>query len=116
MSKEPDISTINDEGIQSGANNPYAEEEKRRLFEREEGKHKRDQATRRHIHKVSVLGLWVFALISFCFTSVWAWHLLTPIDFVTPEQLDTIEAVLLSIVGSSFFTGLARNWLSARKD
>lgn len=116
MSKELDVTRIIDEGIQSAANNPYAEQENRRLFEREESKHKRDLSTRSQLHAVSMVALWVAAIVLLGSVIVWGWHLLTPWAFLTPEQLNSIQTVLFSVVGSSFFTVFAKKWLSTHID
>ncbi len=99
-----DLGKIGHDEITPESNEPRAEVGQRRLFERKESSHKRDQTTRGNIHTVSIMALWVVALVSLGFVIVWAWHMLAPgsLYFVTESQLDTIQAVLVSIVGSSF--------------
>ena len=58
MINGPDLEAISDEGINSESHESYADAEQRRLFEKEESGHKREQQTRKHIQRVS-LGLWL---------------------------------------------------------
>jgi len=55
-----------------------AKDEARRLFELAEGKHKRDQQIRIHIHQGKLIGFWIGFLLIIIFLIVWAWHLLVP--------------------------------------
>lgn len=118
MGDNPDLGKIGQEGTLTSSDKSNAESEQRRLFEREEGAHKRSQRTRNTIHYAG-LGLFAVAVIvvvSFVF--VWAWHILAPDElyFVTEAKLNTINAILLSIVGSSFLTGYGKNWLGKYSD
>lgn len=58
------------------------------------------------------------ALVTLSFLFVWAWHILLPekLHYAKNENLDIIQAVLVSIIGSSSLTGYAKNWLSRNTD
>lgn len=96
----------------------HAKAEQRRLFEKEEGVHKRNQQTKTHIHWAQLISLWLLMLLGYSFLVVGAWHLLTPkqLQFLTDERLDIIQPVLISIVGSSFVAGYVKSWLSRHTD
>ena len=91
------------------------EAEERRLFEAEEGKHRRNQQKRNHIHKGMLTGFWVGISVLIILVAVWLWHILTPacLHFA---NLDVIQAVLVSVVGSASLTGYAKGWLSKHTD
>jgi len=64
MSASIDVGMIGGDVIGRGANEYWAEAEERRLFESEEGKHRRHQRTSQNIHWAGLLVFWVVILIS----------------------------------------------------
>lgn len=118
MPESPNLDAIRDEEIDSGLGSFYAEEEQRRLYEQQEARHIRAQRTRSLIHWVSLIVLSVVSLVAVAFLSVWAWHFVAAesLHFLSDSQLDGIEAILVSIVSSSFLTGVAKNWLSTHTE
>ena len=118
MSKSNDLKKIGQDVELSQSDPSHAKAEQRRLFEKEEGVHKRNQQTKTHMHWVQLISFWLFMLLGSSFLVVWTWHLLTPnqLQFLTDEQLDIIQPVLVSIVGSSFIAGYVKSWLSRHTD
>ncbi|MCY4224751.1 MAG: hypothetical protein OXF06_07925 [Bacteroidetes bacterium] len=96
----------------------YAHAEHRRLFEKKEASHKRSQQFKINFHWVSLVGLWIGFLVILAFIVVWTWHILMPETrhFVSDAKMDTIEAVILSIIGSSAFTLYAHNMIRKLND
>ena len=89
-----------------------------RLFEAEEGKHKREQRKRNHIHWGTLVGFWVILTLFLSFLIIWGLHIMLPQErhFVTDKNLDIIQAIIVSMIGSSSLTGYAKNWLSKYED
>ncbi len=112
MSETQNLAFIGQDVSESESNEPQrAKDEARRLFELVEGKHERDHQIRRNIHRGILIGFWVGFLLMIIFLIVWTWHLLLPerLHFVTPTNLDIIQAVIVSVIGSSFLTKHVRN-------
>ena len=119
MSETQNLAFIGQDVSESESNESQrAKDEARRLFELVEGKHERDQQIRRQIHLGILIGFWVGFSLMIIFLIVWAWHLLLPerLYFVTPTNLDIIQAIIVSIVGSSFLTKHVRNFFGKLND
>lgn len=118
MSESSDLGIIGGEVTEIELDKVYAEAEQRRLFEEQESIHNRNQRTRYNLHWALLVVFWVGIVFSLGFVFVWIWHILAPEDlyFVTDAKLDIIQAVLVSIVGSSSFTAYAKNWLKKHAD
>ena len=70
------------------------------------------------IHWAELAVFWVSVIVVISFIVVWAWYILMTESryFVSEARLDTIDAVLLSVVGSSFLTGYGKSWLRKYSD
>jgi hypothetical protein len=79
---------------------------------------KRDDAVRTHIHRGGLVVYWTFVSVGVGLFLIWSWHLGAPERwrFLTVEQRNDLQMVLLSAVGSSFVTEASRRWLHPRKN
>jgi hypothetical protein len=79
---------------------------------------KRDDAIRTHIHRGGLVVYWAFVSVGIGLFLIWSWHLGAPEKwrFLTVEQRNDLQMVLLSAVGSSFVTEASRRWLHPRKN
>ncbi|MCY4223201.1 MAG: hypothetical protein OXF06_00030 [Bacteroidetes bacterium] len=119
MSETQNLAFIGQDVSENESNEPQrAKDEARRLFELVEGKHERDQQIRRQIHLGILIGFWVGFSLMIIFLIVWAWQLLLParLFFVTITSFDIIQAIIVSIVGSSFLTKHVRNFFGKLND
>ena len=82
-----------------------------------EGDLRRDNAIRTQIHYGGIVIYWVFLGVGITLFLIWAWHLgaAEKYRFLTIEQRNDLQMVLLSAVGSSFVTEATRRWLNPRK-
>jgi hypothetical protein len=82
-----------------------------------EGDLRRDNAVRTHLHRGGILVYWVFLGVGVILFLIWAWHLGAPdkYRFLTVEQRNDLQMVLLSAVGSSFVTQATQRWLNPKK-
>jgi hypothetical protein len=78
---------------------------------------KRDDAIRTHIHLGGLVVYWIFISVGIGLFLIWSWHLGAPdkLRFLTIEQRNDLQMVLLSAVGSSFVTEASRRWLHPRR-
>lgn len=69
------------------------------------------------IHVGGLIVFWTFVGVGTVLFAVWAWHMGAPEKwrFLTPEQRNELQAVLLAGVGSSFVTEASRRWLHETK-
>ena len=81
-------------------------------------KHHRKETVRRQIHLATLLVFWVFVGVMLLLGAVWLYHLITPLarHFLSEEQLGTLQAVLLTAIGSSSITSHSKRWLQAYDD
>jgi len=77
----------------------------------------RDEAVRTNIHIAGLIVFWVFISTGLLLFLVLAWHLGAPsnLRFLTPEQRDDLQMALLSGIGSSFATLVAKRWLNPKR-
>jgi len=79
---------------------------------------RRDNSIRTHIHLGGLVVYWSFLSVGVALFLIWAWHLGAPdkLRFLTIEQRNDLQMVLLSAVGSSFVTEASRRWLNPKKN
>jgi hypothetical protein len=77
---------------------------------------RRYEAVRTHIHHAGLVVLWAVVLGGLILALIWAWHLATPesLHFLSMEQRNDIQMVLLSAVGSSFATQAGKRWIDPK--
>lgn len=94
----------------------YSIDEHRMLFEAKHGKHERTQSRHKHIHIAGIVMFWLFIAISSIVAIIWVLHIILPTDsrFLDETEIKNLSTILLSVVGSSYFTGFAKNWLDAK--
>jgi hypothetical protein len=77
------------------------------------GNLKRGEAVKTHIHWAGLTILWSAVTMGLILAVAWVFHLVTPDKwhFLSIEQRTDIQTVLLSALGSSFATTMAKKWI-----
>jgi hypothetical protein len=83
----------------------------------QQGNLDRDEAVRTHIHIAGLIVFWAFVIVGLALFIILAWHLGAPsnLHFLTAEQRNDLQMVLLSFIGSSFVTIVANRWLNPKQ-
>ena len=74
--------------------------------------HGRRQSFRDHVNRAVVLIFWTMAGCRVSGILVFAWHLLTPWFFLTEQQLDKLQTILVSALFSSALSAYANKRMS----
>lgn len=82
------------------------------------GTYKRAEAVKSHVHRAVLVIFWVLVASFLAMFLVWIFHLITPTrcHFLTDEQMNHLQSLLLSAMGSSVITSRARNFLDGPKE
>lgn len=75
--------------------------------------HGRAESRQKHLHRAAIGVFWIFVGSFTLLFLIWVFHLAAPTSwrFLTDAQLNDLQTVLLSAVGSSFVTAAAKPWL-----
>ncbi len=79
---------------------------------------RRYESVQTHIHWAGLLVFWAFVIVVLVLALIWAWHLGAPEKwrFLSTEQQNDLQRVLLAAVGSSALTQVAKKWLSSKEN
>jgi hypothetical protein len=71
----------------------------------------RNDGMQTHLHRISVLGVWVIGLLIVAGVSTWLYHFIVPTDwrFLSSEQIEDLQKILFSgFVGGALTNGSKR--------
>lgn len=82
------------------------------------GKLERDEAIRWHLHYGGVVVYWAFILAGVALLAAWVYHLVAPTKYhlLDMQQRFELQTIILSAIGSSFVTAVARKWVKTMDD
>ena len=75
--------------------------------------HGRYQTFRNHVNTISIIMLWVMAVVAAIAMIAWAWHMVAPEEWtwLSPSQMRDLKTFLSAAVFSSAVTGYIKNKL-----